>query len=100
MALLDLGFPLTAEQQAEIRRGKDFVQLRTGPFDLDLIFAPDGIRRFADAWERRVEKDGFPVANLDDIIRSKQAANRERDRESLPRLLRFSEWLKQRRKDT
>jgi hypothetical protein len=31
MALLDLGFPLAAEQQAEIRRGKDFVQLRTGP---------------------------------------------------------------------
>lgn len=97
-ALLDLGFRLTANQQEEIRRGKDFVQLRNGPFDLDLVFAPDGIERFEDAWQRRVEKDGFPVASLDDIIRSKQAANRARDRESLPRLLRFREWLRQRDK--
>ena len=35
------GNRLTAEEQQEIRRGKDFIQLRNGPFDLDLIFAPD-----------------------------------------------------------
>jgi hypothetical protein len=28
------------------------VQLKNGPFDLDLIFAPDGIDRFEDAWRR------------------------------------------------
>lgn len=95
-ALLELGFRLTQNQQEEISRGKDFVQLKNGPFDLDLIFAPDGIERFEDAWGRRVEKDGFPVASIDDIIRSKEAANRQRDRESLPRLLRFREWLKSR----
>jgi hypothetical protein len=95
-ALLDLEFHLTPDQQMEIRTGKDFVQLRNGPFDLDLIFAPDGIERFEDAWERRIEKDGFPVASIDDIIRSKEAANRARDREALPRLLRFREWLRQR----
>jgi len=99
-ALLELGFPLTPEQQQEIRGGKDFVQLRNGPFDLDLIFAPDGIEQFEDAWQRRVEKDGFPVASIDDIIRSKKAANRARDRESLPRLQRFRDWLKQQRKDS
>src|SRR5437016_3845709 len=49
-ALRDLGFALDGSQQAEIERGKDFVQLKNGPFDLDLIFAPDGIECFDDAW--------------------------------------------------
>ena len=93
-ALLDVGFRITQQQQQEIREGKHFVQLRNGPFDLDLVFAPDGIERFEDAWERHIDKDGFPVANIDDIIHSKEAANRSRDRESLPRLLQFREWLK------
>ena len=93
-ALVELGFQLTVKEQEEIHRGKDFIQLRNGPFDLDLIFAPDGIERFDDAWKRRVEKHGFPIANIDDIIGSKKAANRQKDRESLPRLLSFRSWLK------
>ncbi len=92
-AVLELGFRLTEKEQEEIRRGKDFIQLRNGPFDLDLIFAPDGIERFDDAWKRHIEKHGVPIANIDDIVRSKQAANRQRDRESLPRLLSFRDWL-------
>jgi len=95
-ALLELGFRLTETEQAEIKRGKDFIQLRNGPFDVDLIFAPDGIESFSDAWKRRLERHGFPVASIDDIVRSKQAANRQKDRESLPRLLSFREWIKQR----
>lgn len=95
-ALLEPGFRLTRRELEEIRRGKDFIQLRDGPFDLDLIFAPDGIESFDDAWKRHVEKNGMPIANFDDIIGSKQAANRQRDRESLPRLLSFREWLKAR----
>jgi hypothetical protein len=93
-ALLQLGFNLTETEQHEVRRGKDFIQLKDGPFDLDLIFAPDGIERFDDAWARHVEKHGMPIANLDDIIGSKRAANRAKDRESLPRLLSFRDWLK------
>jgi hypothetical protein len=54
-ALLELGFRLTEQEQQEVRQGKDFIQLRNGPFDLDLIFAPDGIERFEHAWQRRVE---------------------------------------------
>ncbi|CAN5596978.1 MAG: hypothetical protein H0T77_02495 [Pyrinomonadaceae bacterium] len=93
-ALRELGFQLTVEQAAEIERGKDFVQLKNGPFDLDLIFAPDGIERFEDAWRRHVDVEGFPVCHPDDIIASKAAANRQRDRESLPRLRAFREyWL-------
>ncbi|HSO74038.1 MAG TPA: hypothetical protein VLU47_04305 [Blastocatellia bacterium] len=96
-ALRDLGFTLTDQQGAEIERGKDFIQLKEGPFDLDLIFAPDGIERFDDAWRRHVNVEGFPVCHPDDIIASKAAANRARDRESLPRLRAFREyWIKQR----
>ena len=97
-ALAELGFTLTETEAAEIERGKDFVQLKNGPFDLDLVFAPDGIETFEDAWRRHVEVEGFPVCHLDDIIASKAAANRARDRESLPRLRAFREyWLRRRR---
>jgi hypothetical protein len=41
--------------------------------------------------------DGFPVCSIDDIVNSKVAANRRKDRESLPRLLSFRDWLKRRR---
>lgn len=96
-ALRDLGFVLTQTQVAEVERGKDFVQLKNGPFDLDLVFAPDGIATFDDAWRRHVDVEGFPVCHPDDIIASKEAANRVRDRESLPRLKAFREyWLRQR----
>ena len=96
-ALLELGFGITADQSEQVRSGKDFIQLKNGPFDLDLIFAPDGIETFAAAWQRRTEVDGFPVCSIDDIIASKQSANRQRDRESLPRLMSFRDWLKSRR---
>ena len=96
-ALHDLGFSFAEEQAKEIRRGKDFIQLKNGPFDLDLIFAPDGIETFGDAWKRRVDVEGFPVCHIDDIVSSKQAANRRKDRETLPRLLSFRDWLKKQR---
>jgi hypothetical protein len=96
-ALRELGFALNGDQAAEIERGKDFIQLKNGPFDLDLIFAPDGIERFDDAWRRRVEVEGFPVCHLDDIIASKQASGRVKDRESLPRLRAFREYWASRR---
>jgi hypothetical protein len=45
-----------------------------------------------------VEVEGFLVCHPDDIIASKEAANRVRDRESLPRLRAFREyWLRQRK---
>ena len=95
-ALRDLRFPLTDSQPADIERGKDFVQLKNGPFDLDLVFAPDGIERFDDAWRRHIDVEGFPVCHLDDIIASKEAAKRVKDRESLPRLRAFREyWMRQ-----
>jgi len=95
-ALREVGFDLSDQQAGEIESGKDFVQLKNGPFDLDLVFAPDGIERFDDAWERRVEVEGFPVCHLDDIISSKEATGRVKDRESLPRLKAFREYWRSR----
>lgn len=97
-ALRDLGFPVDDRLERELVSGKDFVQIRSGPFDLDLVFAPDGIETFEEARQRSVLVDGrFPVASLEDIIRSKKAANRPKDRESLPRLEAFAEYLRSRR---
>jgi hypothetical protein len=95
-ALRELGFSMTDTDVAQIEQGKDFVQLKNGPFDIDLVFAPDGLERFEDAWNRRVEIEGFPVCHIDDIIASKEATGRQKDRESLPRLKAFREYWIQR----
>jgi hypothetical protein len=97
-ALAALGFPVDERLARELVAGKDFVQIRTGPFDLDLVFAPDGIESFDEAKRRSVLVEGrFPVAHIDDIIRSKRAANRAKDRESLPRLQAFALHLRSKR---
>ena len=91
-ALKDLGFSLPPDREREVHLGKDFVQLRDGPFDLDLVFAPDGIASFQEAESRSVTVEGLRVCHIDDIIRSKEEANRVKDRESLPRLKAFRDW--------
>ncbi len=96
-ALRSLGFELSTHEEQEILRGMDLVQIRRGPFDVDLIFAPDGIPSFQEAASRAQVVEGVRVCSIDDIIRSKEAANRVRDREALPRLRAFRDWLKGRR---
>ena len=91
-------FCLEPGTTTDLERGKHFVELNNGPFDLYIVYAPDGIERFADAGKRRVELEGFPVCHIDDIISSKEAANRTKDRESLPRLRAFRDWLHDKRK--
>jgi len=98
-ALALLGFGLHDQLKQDIICGRDFIQLRNGPFDLDLVFAPDGIETFAEAWSRHIEVDGFPVCHLDDIIRSKEKSNRVKDRESLPRLKAFRDYWKGRARE-
>jgi hypothetical protein len=93
-AIKELGFELPQALESDVVRGKDFVQLKNGPFDLDLIFAPDGIDSFEGAWERKITQDQFYVCHPRDIIASKKAANRAKDKESLPRLEAFlNYWL-------
>lgn len=78
--MLEMGFAIDDITQAEIIRGKDFVQLKNDPFDLALISAPDGIDSFEFAKSRAIREDIFPVANLRDIISSKRASGRMKDR--------------------
>ncbi len=88
-ALKKLGFEIGAELEAEIISGKDFVQIKTGPFDVDLVFAPDGITSFEEARKRGVVVGIFHVANLRDIIASKRASGRQKDMVELPLLESF-----------
>lgn len=85
-ALNDLRFPVDEAIANDIRSGKDFVQIKSGPYELDLIFAPDGIESFEAAQSRQHIVDGLPVANIRDIIASKKAAGREKDLVDLPLL--------------
>ena len=62
-ALRDLGFSLSQTQARDIEQSKALIQIKNGVFDVDLIFAPDGIERFEDAWKRHVEVEGFPVCH-------------------------------------
>jgi hypothetical protein len=88
-ALRKLDFNVDAELESQIIAGKDFVQIKTGPFDVDLVFAPDGIKSFADAKSRGLKEGIFRVANLRDIIASKRASGRQKDRIELPLLENF-----------
>lgn len=86
LALREIGFTINEEIEKDIIRGKDFIQIKTGPFDLDLVFAPDGIESFEKARERMIKIENFPIANLRDIIASKKASGREKDFADLPLL--------------
>ena len=88
-ALKKVGFALGAEVERAIIAGKDFVQIKTEPFDLDVIFAPDGIASFAEAKSRAIVVERFHIANLRDIIASKRASGREKDLLDLEYLERF-----------
>jgi len=94
-ALRELGFGMDRILKEAVIAGKDFIQIRGGPFPLDIVFAPDGIESFDEAQKRSKLIDGrFPCASIDDIIESKKAANRQRDKEELPRLEAFRDELK------
>ena len=90
-SLRELGFEIDATLAEEITRGKDFVQIKNGPFDVDLVFAPDGIESYEEAKSRMDDSTGFPVLNIRDIIASKRAAKRARDVIELPLLEAFRE---------
>ena len=95
-ALRQIGFAIDADLEREIVAGKDFVQIKTGPFDVDLVFAPDGIPTFAEAKARGITEGIFHVANLRDIIASKKASGRQKDLIELPLLESFREEYEKR----
>ena len=85
-ALAELGFDLSERTRQDIIDGVDFVQINQDPFDIDLVFAPDGIENFDDARKRMTLIENFPVANIKDIIASKKASGRKKDLYDLPML--------------
>ncbi|MHC4108109.1 MAG: hypothetical protein ACYSTY_08495 [Planctomycetota bacterium] len=74
------------------------LNLTTTAGDLDVTFQPSGTRGYADLHRDAIEievADGVRilVASLADVIRSKEAADREKDRLVLPRLRRLLERI-------
>ena len=70
------------------------VNMTTEAGDLDVTFQPSGTRGFSDLERSAIElevaeKLHVLVASLADVIRSKEAAGREKDRLVLPRLRRL-----------
>lgn len=101
-ALKELGFAFDVVADdvcrfpaSEIREGKDFIQLK-GPFELDIVFAPDGFESYEQALPMRRVVDGFPVMSIDGIIQTKAAAGRKKDLNDLDDLRLFAAWLKKR----
>ena len=85
-ALRSLEFEIPVEVEEAILAGRDFVQIKTGSFDVDIVFAPDGIESFEKAKARRIVHEGLNVASLEDIIASKRSAARAKDANDLPQL--------------
>jgi hypothetical protein len=79
-------FDHSAESLARVR----IWNLQTSKGDLDIAFEPSGTRGYDDLARdvvvMRVRGIDVPVASLADVIRSKEAAGRARDRAVLPGL--------------
>lgn len=79
-------FDHSAESLARVR----VWNLQTSKGDLDITFQPSGTQGYEDLQrdvvQMRIRGLDVPVASLADVIRSKEAAGRERDRAVLPGL--------------
>lgn len=94
-------FPIDADM---LRRAESWT-LRTRLGDLDIVFVPAGTQGFDDLSADAVLTDlgttrpvRVLIASLADVIRSKEAANREKDRAQLPALRRTLEILRDRQR--
>jgi len=88
---------LPFDRSPEMLARVSVLNLTTRAGDLDLTFEPAGTRGYGDLQRGavRIEIRGIevPVAALADVIRSKEAANRDKDRLTLPTLRRLLERL-------
>ncbi|MDP9168475.1 MAG: hypothetical protein M3O32_20780 [Actinomycetota bacterium] len=87
----DLPEGLPFDTSAEALRGMTMLNLRTAYGDLDLTFTPSGTEGYTDlirgATVSTVDGVTVHLAALEDVIRSKRAANRAKDLAALPELL-------------
>jgi hypothetical protein len=90
-------YGLAFDRSAAMLARVELLNLTTRAGDLDLTFRPQGTDGYQDLSRRAVELviHGIhvSVAALADIIRSKEAAGREKDRLTLPTLRRLLERL-------
>ena len=79
----------------------ELLNLSTRVGDVDLAFTPAGTAGFDDLGRRavpvRIRNVTVGVAALEDVIRSKEAADRPKDRRSLPLLRQLLEEVRKRR---
>jgi hypothetical protein len=71
-----------------------FVNMTTSAGDVDVTFSPAGFEGFEELAKGALEIEAADrvrilVASLEDVIRSKEAANREKDQQAVPRLRRL-----------
>jgi hypothetical protein len=108
-ALEDLDARIRTPERPEgvpFPHGGDFLQnlqilnLTTRFGDLDLAFRPAGTRGFSELEPRsvpmRIRDLTVAVAALEDVIRSKEAANRPKDQRSLPVLRQLLDEIRKR----
>lgn len=86
---------------AELLRSADLWTLSTSAGDLDICFTPAGTRGYDDlrrdaSLERLDRRLTVTVASLRDVIRSKEAAGRDKDLAQLPILRRTLELTRER----
>jgi hypothetical protein len=85
---------------AAFLEGVDVLNLVTSFGDLDLAFRPAGVAGYEELAKNaeglRVGSLTVPVAALEDVIRSKEAADRPRDRRALPVLRQLLEEIRRR----
>jgi hypothetical protein len=86
---------LPFDRSAQMLARSSILNLTTRHGDLDLTFEPAGTAGYDDlrrsAVEIRIRRTRVVVASLADVIRSKEAAGREKDRLTLPTLRRLLE---------
>jgi hypothetical protein len=89
-------FPASAAFLANV----ELLNLVTRFGDLDISFAPSGTGGFPDlaprAVEMKIRGTAVAICALEDIIRSKEAANRPKDQRSLPVLKQLLEEIRKR----
>ena len=93
-ALKKLGFKLSKKDVENIDKAKDFIQFNK-PFELDIMFSPDGFENYAEAKKYKIIKDKYPLMSLKGIIKSKKSANRPKDRAVLQLLIDFDKYKKE-----
>ena len=110
-ALNDLGAQLRTESggvdfpiEPRMLGGSEMRTLTTRAGDLDLVFEPPGTRGYDDLRRQALDLDlgsgsRVLVAALPDVIRSKEASNREKDRMHLPALRRTVEIVRRRERE-